>query len=440
MASVNVRNRNKNKLDKEGKPKKANWEYRFEGATIAGRRQQISKSGFATKKEALEAGTAALAEYNRSGSSFSPKEISVADLLDYWYENYCKLNLKYNTQIGYSKIIDIHLKPAFGKYKIYALTSAAVQEYINQLKLKGYAKNSIINIISALSCAMNYAIEPLNYIQDNPCERVKYPAAAKKPKERIVLTTEEFTEIISRFPEGNRFYIPLMIGFYCGLRISETFGLTWNDIDFENRTLTVNKQVVKRNLGVDNRKVIEKKGIREPKSSWYFQSPKTATSVRTVKFGDTLYNALKRERTRQLKNEMLYGEYYTIHVLRKEKTESNDEIARIIPIQKCVESQLPRVNIICIAENGEYTSTDSFKYCSRIIHNSLKLAFDYHSLRHTHATRLIEAGADIKDVQLRLGHSSVSTTLQVYVHGTDAMASRSVDIFEKLIDAEKSAL
>lgn len=440
MASVNVRNRNKNKLDKDGKPKKANWEYRFEGAAVAGRRQQISKSGFSTKKEALNAGAAALAEYNRSGTSFTPKEISVSDLLDYWYENYCKLNLKYNTQIGYSQIIDTHLKPAFGKYKLYSLTSAAIQEYVNLLKLRGYAKNSIINIISALSCAMNYAIEPLNYIQDNPCERVKYPATAKKAKERIVITTEEFAEIINRFPEGNRFYIPLMIGFYCGLRISETFGLTWNDVDFENRALTINKQVVKRNLGIDNRKVMEKKGIREPKSSWYFQPPKTATSVRTVKFGDTLYNALKKEHARQLKNEMLYGEYYTVHLLKREKTESNDEITRIIPVQKCVESQLPRVNLICIAENGEYTSTDSFKYCSRIIHNSLKMAFDYHSLRHTHATRLIEAGADIKDVQLRLGHSSISTTLQVYVHGTDAMASKSVDIFEKLIDAEKSAL
>lgn len=85
-----------------------------------------------------------------------------------------------------------------------------------------------------------------------------------------------------------------------------------------------------------------------------------------------------------------------------------------------------------IAENGQYTSTDSFKYAARIIHNELQPGFDFHSLRHTHATMLIEAGANVKNVQARLGHTRIETTLQTYVHDTEKMGEESVELFEQL--------
>lgn len=247
----------------------------------------------------------------------------------------------------------------------------------------------------------------------------------------ITLTLDEWERIIDRFKD-TRYYIPLMIGFYTGLRISEAFALTWDDIDFENRTLSVNKQIVKRNFGSDVRKVVEKKGKKEQRSSWYFTTPKTVSSIRTIPFGDTLYQALKQEKTAQMRNEMKYGEYYTIHVLKKEIDEKGNDMWRVVPVQKCVESQLQRVRMICVAENGQYTSTDSFKYASRTIHHELQLAFDYHSLRHTHATMLIEAGANVKNVQTRLGHSNIQTTLQTYVHDTEKMGEQSVELFEQL--------
>ena len=68
----------------------------------------------------------------------------------------------------------------------------------------------------------------------------------------------------------------------------------------------------------------------------------------------------------------------------------------------------------------------------RLYADELQLAFDYHSLRHTHATLLIEGGANIKDVQMRLGHTNISTTLQTYVHDTDKLMQESVDIFERV--------
>ena len=170
--------------------------------------------------------------------------------------------------------------------------------------------------------------------------------------------------------------------------------------------------------------------------SWYFTTPKTVSSVRTIPFGATLYNALKAEHAAQVKNEIKYGESYTIHVLKKETDEKGNSIYRIVPVQKCIGSQLERTKLVCIDKNGQYTSTDSFKYCSRTIHHELHLAFDYHSLRHTHATILVEAGANIKNVQKRLGHADIKTTLQTYVHDTEKMGERSVELFEQITAAK----
>lgn len=328
-------------------------------------------------------------------------------------------------------IINKHLKPNFGKYKLKALNAAALQSYANKLKIQGYSKSHLTGILNVMQSALNYAVEPLKYINQNPMLIVKYPKIEKKPKEKIILTIDEFKKIINRF-SPSRFYIPLMLGFYTGLRISEAFALTWDDIDLKNKTLTVNKQIVKRNFGVDVRKVIETKGKKESKSAWYFSTTKTESSIRTIKFGNTLYQALKKEKIRQMENELKYNEYYTIYVAKKEKDEKNNEITRLIPIPKCINSDRPRINLVCIAENGEYTSTDSFKYCARVIHHELQLPFDYHSLRHTHATLLIESGANIKNVQARLGHADIKTTLQTYAHDTEKMADQSVDIFESI--------
>ena len=121
-------------------------------------------------------------------------------------------------------------------------------------------------------------------------------------------------------------------------------------------------------------------------------------------------------------------------IKKVEKDEKGNDIIRLMPVQKCVGATLPRVKMVCITENGEYTSTDSFKYCSRVIHNQLKLAFDYHSLRHTHATLLIENGISPKSVQKRLGHKNIQTTLQTYVHDTEKMEQNAVDVFENAVN------
>lgn len=391
MAKLQTRNRNKDKLDKNGKKKKPNWEWRFEIRT-GNTRKNFSKAGFRTQAEALEAGTKALAEYN-DGGLFVPSESLLGAYMDEWYIKYVEVNLRPKTQDTYKRIIDNHIKPALGHYKLNALHPGKIQEFLNDLKERGYSKRHIVNIHSTLSNALKYAIYPLQYIKTNPAQYVKIPKIEREPRQRIILSAENWDQIIKRFPFGNKYHIPLVIGYYTGMRIGEVFALTWNDIDFETNEISVSKTM-----------------NRLPNKQWAFGEPKTKSSNRTIKIGNTLASILRREKARQNQNALLYGEYY---------------------------KYFNGVKLVCVCDDGSMLTTDSFKYCSRVIHHELKIEFDFHSLRHTHATILVENGAPIKDVQKRLGHEKIETTLQTYVHDTEDMREASVEIFERAVRGQK---
>lgn len=429
MAKLNIRNRNQGQFDKNGKLKAPNWEYRFEAAKIDGKRKSISKSGFKTKKEAEIAGAAALSDYSKTGSRFESSDMSLSDFLDYWFDNYVKVSCKYNTQVNYRNVIDNHLKPVLGKYALKSITPMQIQEYVNHKFSNGLKKHTVVGIISVLSGALKYAVIPCKLIQSSPAEYVKYPkqTSAKSETNRIVISVENFDKIIKRFAPGNPFRYALLIGFYTGMRISEVFGLTWDDIDLKQGTIDITKICYKRTN--------KEKKSKEEKPAWYFGTPKTKSSVRKIKIGETLVNELKAYKVMQKENQLLYGEYYTQVYQKAELDEKGNTIMRLIEVEKTVPVILPLANMVMRRENGQYISTDSFKYAARVIHYDLGMEFNFHSLRHTHATMLIESGVSVKAVQERLGHENIETTLQTYVHNTKQMEEEAVNVFEKVVQS-----
>lgn len=426
MAKLNIRNRNKDKFDKDGKAKAPNWEYRFEAAKIDGKRKSISKAGFRTKKEAEIAGAKAMAEYDNAGLKFEPTEISFADYLDYWMENYVKVECKFNTQSNYQRIIDNHLKDALGAYKLRALTPAVLQEFINQKKTYGYSRSHLNGMLTLISGALKYAVHPAQMIQTNPAEYVKLPKNIGNNKlrnsERVIISVEDFNRIVDRFEVGNPFRYAVMIGFHTGLRIGEVHALTWDDIDLENGTITVNKTCYKRDIDKEHNRTI-----------WILADTKTRSSTRTVKIGNTLVQSLKEYRRFQMEQQLRYGELYTNLYAAETDDGNGGTYTRLVEVEKGIPVALPEARMVMRKENGMLSTTDSFKYASRVINYELGIGFNFHSLRHTHATMLIENGVSPKTVQERLGHDMIETTLQTYVHNTDTMEDAAVDVFETAV-------
>ena len=443
MAKLNVRNRNLNKVDKDGKAKAPNWEYRFEAAKVDGKRKHISKAGFRTKREAEVAGTKAMAEYNNAGLHFEPTEVSVSDYLDYWIENYCKMNVADSTMVAYRNIIKKHLKPRIGHYKLKALNTLILQEMINDIYVnQGFTKSFMKNILKVTKGSLKYAYVTARLISTNPAEYVSLPnmSSDSEPEEVIILTKSETNRILERFKGSPATYYGLLTAYYTGMRVSEVYGLTWERVDLENKKIYV-EEIVKK-IEKDGKVSAGgvKRGVRgKATTKWYLGSCKTPSSYRTIDIGDTLVNALKEYKTWQERNEEEYGELYTRHYLKDEVTEANRKVKRIIPVTEFgVEIPLERAHLVFVKENGEFRGSDTVKYPSKVVNYELGINFEFHAMRHTHATMLIEAGVPIKAVAERLGHANVRTTLETYVHVTDKMRSDAVDMFEATADLNEN--
>lgn len=418
MAQVNVRNRKK----KDGSN---NWQYYFEIASIEGKRKRMVKGGFATKKDALEAGTKALAQYNNGGTVTAPSEMSFSDFLDLYIDRYCRRELASNTVSGYEKKIRLYIKPALGNYKLCAITPLLLSDLMQAMKDKGLSRNTLVSIKAVLSGAFNYAVNPLQLLPSSPMVYVKIPKESEKQKKQsavggvradgknngavkganshVYIEKEWIDKIFERFPEDHVDHIPLLIGYRCGTRIGETYALCVEDFDLDAKTVVIDKQVQ----------------YDEKRKIWLIKEPKY-NSVRTISIDDQLAQVIRKKKVQIAKDRLYYAEYYTRYFLDADGVINT-------------EGRGKEIHFINVRENGTYINARTMQHCSHIIHHKLGFEeFDYHSFRHTHATDLAKAGANPKYVQGRLGHKSVKVTMEIYQHLDAVLEAQGDDVLKKM--------
>lgn len=212
------------------------WYYYFDAGIVDGKRKKIERVGGSTKKEALESLRKALNEFERCGSVVDETEMSVADFLDYWFEEYVLLNCRYNTVRSYKATITNHIKPELGLYKLKSFSPRIAQEFINK-------KASFVGV---LSTALKWAVYPQNLIKENPMQYIKIPKLVTDNKNESlrVISKKDFNRILERFPFGTSSHLLLQIAFHTGMRGGEICALTWDNIDLDTNIISVEKTLV----------------------------------------------------------------------------------------------------------------------------------------------------------------------------------------------------
>ncbi len=384
----------------------ATWSYYFDLGKVGGRRKKREKGGYRTKKEAETALRQAIAEYERGGVVMDPAEITLSDYLDEWLSA-IEPGVKYNTVKAYRSIIDGKLKPAMGSYKIRSLSTAAIQQQLNAWSKK-FSKAYLHLIYVVIKSSLDYAVEPMHYIPVNPCNGAKVPryAGTREPGHAYI-APEDFEQIYSYYKERGEksegLLTAVMIGYHTGMRMSEVCGLTWDHVDMQKRLITVDRQILyKDHVG------------------HYFDLTKRTASDRVIMIGGTLYDYLV-DLEQKHKERLETNTYHGYH-------EENGFVVR----------GGSDLYFVCCKRNGrrvtKTAATPNFRACSL----SLGLKWDFHALRHSHATNLAKTGMSPKLIQDRMGHSSVTLTYDLYVHVTDEMRQNGMELYEKSLNGGKS--
>lgn len=415
-------------IDKRETKNGFSYQYRFEIASVNGKRKWKTKAGFKTKREAREAAKIAQQAYEKLGQAVDLSEVSFSDFLDQWMEKDCKLTCKLSTVQGYQKKIRLYIKPALGAYKLKTITKNDLQEFITNLYNKGFSINTISSIKGILTKSFGYAVDK-HYIISNPTIKLIIPKKMQ-PKEKtrvkkhVYIPQDMIEKIFKRFPEGTPSYIPMMIAYHTGLRLGEIFALTWEDIDFKNKTLSVNRQVQWKSVKRSEEEKKRTNGTSQSNGYWYFSEPKY-NSGRTIEIDDILLNILHKEYRKQLKAKDYYEENYEQYYCEDKLTfTKSDYHTPINKISQNVSANI--IDFICRRENGSYISPRTMQHTSHVIHTELNYPeFDTHSLRHTHGTMLRENGAEFVYIQRRLGHKDLSSTIRIYTnHLTESMKEK----------------
>ncbi|MDO4679736.1 MAG: site-specific integrase [Aerococcus sp.] len=357
----------------------------YDSAT--GKKKELQKRGFKTKKEAEQYYKQAQIAFYQ-GHEVTRSRKTFKDIYDEWLEVY-RLDVRSSTLKTIEEYFQIHLLPALGHYPINKIPIHVLQQLANDLNERYISGKAVFNYASRV---LKYAVM-IGYIHENPCNRVIRPKRTKAQhlnRSKYFYTREELKSFLEALKNDNDslWFMYFHLLSYTGARRGEALALTWQDVNFSAQTLTINKTLAK---------------VKDERGRYGLEvHPPKNGKARTIALDDKTVQLLKQWKTESARLLLGFG-------------------FNALDAQQLV---FPRF------KSNSYLGYDNPAHIARRTAKRHALPYlNVHGFRHTHASLLFQAGANMKDVQTRLGHSSIEMTLNVYTHVTKEQETKTAQIF-----------
>ncbi len=390
---------------RKGETQRDNGTYIYRWTSNDGKRHAI----YAPTIEELREKEEQVIVDQHDGIKTETKSLTVNNVYELWCQ--LKRGIKDSTFKNYIYMYEMFVQPNFGKKKITTVRKSDVRRFYNQLSdEKSLKVTTIDGIHNILHQVFQVAVDD-DIIRNNPTDnmlRELKTAMSSESTKREALTVEQqrlFFEFLLNTPKYEHWYPVFFIMANTGMRVGEITGLRWCDVDFDTGLISVNHTLVYYNH-------------RDEKGCYYsINTPKTKAGERYIPMTQAVKDAFRMEREYQeevgLESVSRIDGYDDFIFVNR-----NGQVQNQGTLNKAIKRIMRDCNFAILDKNG----LDSKP--------TLLPDFSCHILRHTFATRMAEAGLNVKFLQSTLGHTDVSTTLNIYVSVTNELRNKEISAFE----------